>query len=61
MLIRGLHEHWARSPQGSDVANLIQAFMLIQVGLNILDISSYSQGFENHLFAIVIFASTIHS
>ena len=31
-MIRGMYEHWARSPPESDIANLIQAFFLIQVG-----------------------------
>ena len=31
VLIRGLHEHWSRSQRGSDVAKLIEAFILAQV------------------------------
>ena len=31
VLIRGLHEHWSRSQRGSDVAKLIEAFILVQV------------------------------
>ena len=33
MMFRGLYEHWSRSQPNSDVANLIQAFFLIQVTL----------------------------
>ena len=33
MMFRGLYEHWSRSQPDSDVANLIQAFFLIQVTL----------------------------
>ena len=29
--MRALHEHWARSQPDSDVAKLIQAYLLIQV------------------------------
>ena len=31
MLIRALYEHWARSPQGSDISNLIEAYLVFQV------------------------------
>ena len=31
MLVRALYEHWSRSPPGSDIANLIKAYLMFQV------------------------------
>ena len=36
MLVRALYEHWLRSPPGSDIANLIKAYLMFQVSQIVL-------------------------